>query len=184
MSGTPVNIATLFLAIVLTACSSFDADQLRAHIRTELPAQDTTPRVIAGEVAAIVKTLRDDEKIFVGYYDSTAQLTVVNGWIDSVATRDTMLVFSNTEGTIPPQTLSVAMRMVGGVYKPSEHPEMRSTDAAKTVFWVLFGLPTFMIGTGLLFAAPAYSSGSLETVGTVFLVGALLGFVVWAVLTK
>lgn len=181
------------LLMGLTACTSFDADKLRSHIRTELPAQDTAPRVVAGNVLHTIQTTRNCDEVYVAYYDTTATLQIVTGDFERVETKDTQLVLSDVVGAPPPRTLRVAMRAVGGVYRPTEYPEMRKIDPLKTALWVVLALPAILITSTLLFAmigdainphAPPgwFRVSDGAEVGAV--IGFFTGLFTWAVLTK
>jgi hypothetical protein len=186
-------VGLILLAALLTSCSSFDEQRLTAHIRNQLPAHDTTPRVVAGDVLHTVQTTRNWEEVYVAYYDTTATLQIVTGDFERAETKDTQLVLSDVAGAPPPRTLSVAMRAVGGVYRPTEYPEMRKIDPLKTALWVVLALPAILITSTLLFAmigdainphAPPgwFRVSDGAEVGAV--IGFFTGLITWVVLTK
>jgi hypothetical protein len=129
-------------------------DQARRYDSTQIG------HVVSGYVEERVNVLPPNSQVYVAYYDSTRSLIIDDGTYDISTTSDSTFSLIRAD-TVIPRTLSVAMRNVGGVYRPKDVPEASVSNGSGTL-WLIVSI--VVIGLGILaLAALASLSASFSS---------------------
>lgn len=150
------RLALLCSVAMITACSSIDADKMRAHIRHELPPHDTAPDVIRGQVLETIRTAEHGTELYVAYYDTTHQLCIAKGSFDKVLTQDTVLALLSSDRKHGSRSVRITTRSIRAVYRPENSPDVYMSDCTTNKGWIMIGVLAVSLGIGLIAGATLY----------------------------